>query len=176
MKLIFIYGPPATGKLTVAKELQKLTKYKLFHNHHTIDFVGSVFEFGTDIYFKLNSKLRLEFIEIVAKENINNLIFTYVYSYPNDDKFIKAIIKKVEKHDGEINFVQLYCNRNELTKRVKDVSRKKFSKLKTIKGLKDTLKDWDCFTPIPFCKNLTIDNTKISPQKTARIIKNHYDL
>ena len=176
MKLIFIYGPPATGKLTVAKELQKLTRYKLFHNHHTVDLVGSVFEFGTDIYFNLNSKFRLELIETAAKENVNGLIFTYVYSHPNDDKFVKTIIKNVEKHDGEVNFIQLYCNEAELTKRVRSASRENFDKLKTIKGLKDILKEWDCFTPIPFCENLIVDNTKISPQKTAKIIKEHYNL
>ena len=176
MRLIFIYGPPATGKLAVAKELQRLTKYKLFHNHHTVDLVGSVFEFGTDIYFKLNSKFRLELIETAAKENINGIIFTYVYSHPDDDKFVKAIIKKVEKHNGEVSFIQLYCNETELIKRVKNISRKKFDKLKTIKDLKDTLKKWDCFTPIPFCKSLIIDNTKISPQKTAKIIKRRYNL
>ena len=176
MKLIFIYGPPATGKLTVAKELQKLTKYKLFHNHHTIDLVGSIFEFGTDIFFNLSSKFRLELIEMAAKENINGLIFTYVYSHPADDKFVKTILKRVEKHNGEVNFVQLCCNENELIKRVKNSSRKDFNKLKTIKGLKDTLKDWDCFTPIPFCENLVIDNTEISPQKTAKLIKDYYNL
>ena len=47
MKLVFIYGPPAVGKLTVATELVKLTGFKLFDNHVSIDFVKSVFEFGT---------------------------------------------------------------------------------------------------------------------------------
>ena len=31
-KLIFIYGPPADGKLTTARELEKVTGYKLVHN------------------------------------------------------------------------------------------------------------------------------------------------
>ena len=33
MKHLFLYGAPAVGKLTVAKELADLTGYKLFHNH-----------------------------------------------------------------------------------------------------------------------------------------------
>jgi len=33
MRLVFIYGMPATGKLTVAKELVDITGYALFHNH-----------------------------------------------------------------------------------------------------------------------------------------------
>jgi len=53
MRLIFIYGPPATGKLTVAKELAKLTKYKIFHNHLTVDLIGSVLKFGTKTFLTL---------------------------------------------------------------------------------------------------------------------------
>jgi tRNA uridine 5-carbamoylmethylation protein Kti12 len=53
VKLIFIYGPPAVGKLTVASELAKLTGFKLFDNHVSIDFVKSVFDYGTRRYWKL---------------------------------------------------------------------------------------------------------------------------
>jgi len=42
MKLVFIYGPPASGKLTVARELATLTGYRLFHNHLIVDAVAAV--------------------------------------------------------------------------------------------------------------------------------------
>ncbi len=35
--LVYLYGPPAVGKLTVATELQRLTGFRLFHNHLTVD-------------------------------------------------------------------------------------------------------------------------------------------
>ena len=44
MKLIVIYGPPAAGKLTVSKELSRITGYKVFHNHLAIDFIESVLD------------------------------------------------------------------------------------------------------------------------------------
>jgi replication-associated recombination protein RarA len=47
MNLIFLYGPPGVGKLTVAQELAGMTGYKLFHNHLTVDLVYAVFDFGT---------------------------------------------------------------------------------------------------------------------------------
>ena len=37
MKLIFIYGAPAAGKLTVANEIARQTGFKVFHNHLSID-------------------------------------------------------------------------------------------------------------------------------------------
>ncbi len=35
MQLVFLYGPPGVGKLTVGNALSALTGYKLFHNHLT---------------------------------------------------------------------------------------------------------------------------------------------
>ena len=62
MKLVIIYGPPATGKLTVANELAKITKFKIFHNHLTVDLLNSLLEFGTDSYFNFSDKIRLELL------------------------------------------------------------------------------------------------------------------
>ena len=33
MKALFLYGPPAVGKLTIAQALAAKTDYKLFDNH-----------------------------------------------------------------------------------------------------------------------------------------------
>lgn len=176
MKLIFIYGPPASGKLTVAKELSKITKYKIFHNHLTVDLVNSIFEFGTEIFWKIVSKYRLELIEVAAKENTKGLIFTYFYVQNEDDWFVKKVIKIIKKHNGEVCFVQIHCDKSELIKRVKHSSRKNYAKIKSVKLLKETIKKRDAFSNVPYVKNLVIDNTKLSPKKTAEIIKNHYKL
>ena len=45
MKLIVIFGPPAVGKMTVGKELSRITKLKLFHNHMSIELVNKFFDF-----------------------------------------------------------------------------------------------------------------------------------
>lgn len=76
MKLILIYGSPAVGKLTVAQEITRLTKFKLFHNHLTIDAVTPVFEFGTKSFWKLVNQFRIETIAEAARENID-LIYTF---------------------------------------------------------------------------------------------------
>lgn len=47
MRLVFIHGPAASGKLTVAKELAALTGYPLFHNHLIVDALLAVFPFGS---------------------------------------------------------------------------------------------------------------------------------
>jgi cytidylate kinase len=47
VKLLFIHGPPAAGKLTIAKPVAKTTQWPLFHNHLIVDAVGAVFPFGS---------------------------------------------------------------------------------------------------------------------------------
>ena len=36
MKLLFLIGNSAVGKMTVGQELMKITNMRLFHNHMTI--------------------------------------------------------------------------------------------------------------------------------------------
>ena len=175
MNLVFIYGPPASGKLTVAQELAKLTNYKIFHNHSTIDLIDSVIPFGSKNFLDLNSKFRILLFETAAKEKIN-IIFTFCYSNPHDNNFIKKCIRSVERYNGKLHFVQLYCKEEELYKRVKNKSRKKFNKFKDFSGLKIALEKWNMFSKIPFVKSLSINNTNMPPQKVAQIIKKHYKL
>lgn len=37
MHLVVIFGPPAVGKMTVGHEPAKLTGFKLFHNHMSVE-------------------------------------------------------------------------------------------------------------------------------------------
>ncbi len=66
MKLIFIYGAPAVGKLTVARELARLTGFKVFHNHLSIDCIEPIFDFGTPSFFKLIELIRVETVAEAA--------------------------------------------------------------------------------------------------------------
>ena len=102
MKLVFIYGPPAVGKLTVAKELLKLTGFKVFHNHLTIDLVKSIFEWGEGPFWELVDRFRLELVKAATEANIPGVIFTFVYAKTHDDGFVRRIVKVVEKGGGAV--------------------------------------------------------------------------
>jgi|SRR6266581_1332049 len=175
MRLVFIYGPPASGKLTVATELAKLTGFKLFHNHVSIQFVQSVFEFGTKTFWRLTNKYRLEMIEEAAKDGID-IIFTFVYSKDEDNQFVKQILQKVRSRGGQVCFVRLHCNREELVKRVKTSQRKRMGKVSTAKILNDLFQKYDLDSEIPFRKSLSVDTTKQSPRNVARSIARRYKL
>ena len=51
--LVYLDGPPAAGKLTVATALAERTGYRLFHNHLTVDALAPVFGFGTPAFERL---------------------------------------------------------------------------------------------------------------------------
>ncbi len=176
MKLVFLYGPPAAGKLTVALALSTLTGYKVFHNHLTIDLVNSVFDWGTRQFWDFVNRYRLELIEAAAKSNVPGLIFTFVYAHPGDDRFVRQVVQAVGRHGGEVCFVQLSCSRKELFRRLRASSRTRFHKMKKPTALKELLARFDLFSSVRYPKNLTIDNTNVSPRRTAEMIKAHYRL
>lgn len=106
MKLIFIYGSPAVGKLTVADEIAKRTDFRVFHNHLTIEAVAPIFEFGTKPFWKLVHLFRIKTITEAARHR-QNLIYTFCYAKGSDDAHVEKITKTVEKNGGEICFVLL---------------------------------------------------------------------
>jgi hypothetical protein len=73
--LVYIYGPPASGKLTVAGRLSQLTGIPLFHNHLTVNALRPVFAFGSPAFTEANLKVRLAVFDVAASAGIS-LIFT----------------------------------------------------------------------------------------------------
>jgi len=175
MKLIFIYGAPAVGKLTVANVITRKTDFKVFHNHLSIDAIEPVFEFGSKSFWKLVDLIRVETIAEAARAG-QNLIYTFCYAKGSDDAHVAKIIETVEENGGEICFVLLVCERGELEKRVLEESRKQFGKANNLEILYEILEKYDLFSPVPFRESLRIDNTNLSAGETARKIIEHYKL
>jgi tRNA uridine 5-carbamoylmethylation protein Kti12 len=176
MKLIIIYGPPAVGKLSVGKELSKLTGYKIFHNHLAIDFIESVLDRKNAKFWELLDKYRLELIEIAGKNGVEGLIMTSVHINGPNDKFIKDIMEIMGNNSGSYHFVKLECNIEEMKKRLQNPSRKKHGKLINVDILEKFMSENDVTSEIHFVDSLKIDNTNLSPKKTAKMIKEHYKL
>jgi len=175
MKLIFIYGAPAVGKLTIAREIARQTNFKVFHNHLSIDCIEPVFEFGTKPFWKLVHSIRIETIKEAARVG-QNLIYTFCYAKDEDDAHVRKITNAVEKYGGEVCFVLLKCAEKILEKRVLEESRLKYGKANNLKILREILEKYDLFSPVPKRESLIIDNTNLSAEATARKIIEHYKL
>ena len=176
MTLVFIYGAPAVGKLSVATEISEKIGYKLFHNHLTVDLVRSIFPYGSKEASELSEQFRLEIFESAAKAGIPGVIFTYVYAKNLDDDSVYKMKDRVEKAGGKVVFVLLICAKPELLKRVESESRKKFTKLQDAKELEEVLEKYDLESPVPNTNSLIIDNTNLNPEDVANQIINHFNL
>lgn len=73
MKLLFLLGSGAVGKMTVGQELMKITDLRLFHNHMTIEPV-------IEIFGKINKnavkRMRDVIFEEFAASDCYGMIFT----------------------------------------------------------------------------------------------------
>lgn len=176
MDLIWLYGPPGVGKLTVAKALSKLTGFGVFHSQLTIAPVRPILDWDDPLFFKIVNKMRLDLIEVAAKSACVGLIYTMVYADKKDDSFIRKIIKTIKKHKGRVCFVKLHCHHQVHQKRVVHPSRKSMEKIHTVKKLDFLCKKYDLHATIPFGSSLDIDNTHVSATSCAARIARRFKL
>lgn len=176
MKLIFIYGPPAVGKLTVAKELSKLTNYRILHGHLVNDLISSIFGHGTKQFLKYNHKTRLMLFEGACKEKVEGLIFTFGFHNDNDPKRAKEIESVIKKNKGQVYYVKLTADKKILEERTITSDRKKYGKINTKKLIKEVIKNRNYFKKMNFKPTLEINNSMLSAKQVAKKIKMYYNI
>jgi|ERR1700677_1194704 chloramphenicol 3-O-phosphotransferase len=132
MKLVFIYGLPATGKLTIARELATITGYKLFHNHLAVDLILSVFDFGTPPFIQLREEIWLSVFDQACRTQLPGLIFTFAPEQTVRPNFVQEALRVVGAKQGEIDFIELVCPLPELKRRIDSSSRLQFQKLTSV--------------------------------------------
>jgi hypothetical protein len=168
VKLIFIYGAPGTGKLTVAREVSRLTGLKLFHNHLTVDLAASLFEHGSPPYFDYVRHLRIEAFKRAAKANVD-LIFTFWYSSISSPS-VERYRQVIETAGGEVLFTRLHCRPEILEQRVTSVSRQNW-KISSVQELRDAFAQYPTsFVDAIPGTQLEIDNSDLEPEVVAEQI------
>ncbi len=175
MRLLVLYGPPASGKLTVAKSVAKASGYPLFHNHLVADFASALFAYGTDGYAAFSEKLRTMAVDAAIKASHPGLIMTFAYGVETaggkrDDAVLKSIANRVTRAGGTVLFVRLTCDDADLLKRVGRSDRKEFHKLTKPAILKRILRDYRVKDAVSFAESLVIDTGRLSPAAAAKCI------
>jgi chloramphenicol 3-O-phosphotransferase len=175
MKLVVLYGPPAVGKLTVAREVSRLTGLKLFHNHLSWNLVTSVFEWRSEAFNRALLKIRQLMFREAAQADID-LLFTFVYSASRAD-VAQSYFAAVEDHGGTVCLVRLIAPREVLEQHVVDGSRREVGKMATVEELHRYFeKVTDVDHPIPGRQSLELDTAVLGPEEAARAVVAHYQL
>lgn len=172
MKLVLIYGPYASGKLTIATELQKLTGYKFLEKNAVNKPVLQVFPFGSPVFYRITKKIRLDIIREAALHKID-LISTIVYALGKDDDYIREIVEAVAKENGEVIFIRITCPSDLLLKRVSDRSREGKDKVLDPDFVEELLTKSDVTNEIPFVKSFEVDSSQHSALEAAELIQKY---
>jgi hypothetical protein len=88
--LLFVFGPPAVGKMTVGRAIADRSRFRLFHNHHVIEPLLDVFDYETPEFQTLMNEFRQRVLEEAAAADID-LVFTLVWALdkPEDARAVR---------------------------------------------------------------------------------------
>lgn len=175
MKLVFIYGAAASGKLTVARELAALTGLAVFHNHLIVDAVGSVFPFGSDRFIRLREVFWLAMFREAAEAG-QSIIFTFAPEATVAPDFPHRARKTIEAFGGELIIVRLTLPVDEQERRIGNAGRSEFGKLRSVELLRQLRAQFIvCETAMPSAA-LTIDTSHVEPITAAHMIASTFGL
>ena len=175
MKLIFVHGAPATGKLTVAKALLRAIPGRLFDNHASIDLALTVFDFDAPGFWKLVQSIRCEVLEAAAQQRVRLVVATYCYVEPDDRLAFKRFEEIMQRNGGELFPVFLHCSRETLLRRIGNADRITRGKIATEAGLARFISQYN-IAPVPRSDCLMLDSSVSSAEATAQEIIRHFSL
>jgi hypothetical protein len=186
-KVFFIlFGPPASGKMTIGQELAQRTDLKLFHNHLVIEPLLTIFDFKEPCFRNLVQSFRSQIFEEAARNSMKGIIFTFVWNFNNEQskdsmdswsKFFKDV-------GGKVYVVELICGLDERLQRNRTENRclHKPSKRDLEKSeaiLLENERNWKMQSDEDFYygdKFLKIDNTDKSPSEIVDLIIRYFDI
>ncbi len=187
MKLLFIFGAHAAGKMTVGQAVQSITPMKLFHNHMTIEPVIELFGAYNSA---VTERLRQVVFEEFVKTDNYGLIFTFIWAFdePHDLEYVRWLSKLYGNAGAQVDYVELVCpqevrlQRNRTENRLKEKASKRDVALSEQRFLNAENRYRLVSEPGEIVEKLgiaperylRIDNTNLSPDKVAEMIVRHF--
>ena len=168
MKLVFILGDAAVGKMTVGQELMKITDLRLFHNHMTIEPV-------IEIFGRYDGKTIMEMRDLIfrnfAASGNAGMIFTMMMDFdvPSEWEYLEHVKGIFEPYGTEFYYVELIAPQEIRLMDIESSNRR----------LIDDDQHHRCVSregEITFDNYLRIENSDMEPDAAARLIKETFSL
>ncbi|MBP3637762.1 MAG: shikimate kinase [Clostridia bacterium] len=181
MRLLFIFGAHAAGKMTVGQAVSRITPMKLFHNHMTIEPVIELFGSYNGV---ATQRLRQVVFEEFLKTDNYGLIFTFIWAFDSqyDWDYVEQISKLYREAGAQVDYVELIApqelrlQRNRTENRLKEKPSKRDVELSEARLL-DAESHYRCVSEpgeVPYANYLRLDNSQLSPEEAAEIIVKHF--
>ena len=183
MKLVFIFGSGAVGKMTVGQELMKQTGLRLFHNHMAIESVIEIFgNYDGQAVIDLRDAVFKRF----AATDKYGMIFTFMWAFDmrEDWEYVEHIKSIFAPYGTEFCYVELVApqevrlQRNATPNRLEHKASKRDLEVSRMRLMREDEGHRLVSEPgeIPFDNYLRIDNTDLSAEDAARRIREHFGL
>ncbi len=169
MKLNFLWGPAAAGKLTVARELGRLTGLPVFHNHLVVDALLERLPFGDPEFVRLRESMWMAGFETAARSD-KSMIFTFQPESTVTAGFAERVVDMMQDAGSEVKFVRLVISRDEQERRIANESRKEFKKLVSLDLLRELRNGFEQAEADMPPADLVIDVEIDDPETAARRI------
>jgi len=173
VRLLFLHGVAAAGKLTTARELSARLNYPVFHNHLVVDLLTEMFPFGSPPFVRLREEFWLSVFGAAA-ESGPSLIFTFAPEATVTPGFPGRARTVVQAGGGWVHFVRLKVSSAEQDQRIGNPDRREFHKLTDLAALRHHRESGALAEQPPF--DLEIDTDHSRPGQTARAIIARFQL
>lgn len=166
--MVFIYGAPAAGKLTIGREVARRTGFALFHNHLIMDALLAVFPFGSPEFVRLRESFWTETITSAARTG-RPLVFTFCPEPTVGSAFAEGLTAIVEQEGGTVSTIRLDVSDEEQEKRLVAPSRTggKLRRVEKLRLWKSAFEAAIAGMPQP---DLSIDTTHVDAAEAAEQI------
>ncbi|MBQ4424803.1 MAG: AAA family ATPase [Lachnospiraceae bacterium] len=183
MKLVFLIGSGAVGKMTVGQELAKITDLRLFHNHMMIEPVIDIFGYrdGQTVI-----ELRDVIFRNFAASGQYGMIFTFMWAFDmqEDWDYIAHVKEIFEPYGTQFYYVELEApqairlERNGTENRLKNKRSKQDLEASRERLLREDSKHRleSLEGEIPFENYLRLDNSALPAAEAAARIKDTFGL
>ena len=125
MKVIFLFGPQAVGKMTIGEELSKRLEIPLLFNHMTLDILTPFLGWSADT-FRISQQIRCEILEAVASNPLHDgmiMTFAFYFDAQSDWDIFNRYRGIFESRGIEVCLVELEADFEERLRRNKTENR-----------------------------------------------------
>ena len=177
MKLLFLIGNTAVGKMTVGQAIMARTGLRLFHNHMTIEPIIQIFGYR---HTPAVHRWREVIFEEFAASDGEGLIFTFMWDFDSreDWDYVQHVTDIFKSRGAEVYYAELIADREVRLQRNATENRLKNKPSKRDLAFSNKLfyhtdAHHRCESregEIPYANYLRLDNTHLTPEEAAERI------